>query len=124
MARAIGTISISVPEPPPEEIINATLEPESQGYLVQSRLAALFSAAEMAEFRSVYFAKQVVANEIDRLMAVLDALDDDPDLELNLSGHHWNDDPRLDDAEGDQPDDEETDHSGCCDWDGLAEQGF
>jgi hypothetical protein len=109
--------------------VNLTLEPESQGYLVESRLTALFSAAEMAEYRSVYIAKQVVANEIERLMAVLDALEDDADMEPTFAGTDWTDgDPRLDDAEHEDPDldeadDEDSDHSGCGDWDGIAEQG-
>jgi hypothetical protein len=39
-------------------------------------------------------------------MTVLDALDGADDLELNLAGHHWDPDPRLDDTEGDAADDE------------------
>ena len=46
----------------------------------------------------MFLAKHAIADEIERLMAVLDALDCDDDLEMNAANYY--DDPRLDDAEG------------------------
>lgn len=94
--------SISAPEPPPEDIINATLDPG--GGAVLYGLEGKYPAETLEEFKDVFVARQVVANEIERLMAILDCLSGDDDLEANMTGGCCN--PMLDDAEGDAPDDE------------------
>jgi hypothetical protein len=58
----------------------------------------------MAEFRSIFMAKHLIANEIERLMTVLDELNGDPDLELNVDNR--DSDPRLEDGEGHNEDPE------------------
>jgi hypothetical protein len=113
MARADGSTSTIAPEPPPIEFLNLTLDTEASA--VQDRLADLFSTAQIAECRAVYVAKHLVAQEIDRLMAILDELDDDCDLEPNLSGSDFTADPRLDDAESDAADDERALGGGAAD---------
>jgi hypothetical protein len=86
-----------MPEPPLESIVNQTLDP--LGRAVNIFVRAAFTPDQIAEFKSVFVAKHLIANEIERLMAVLDALDGDEDLELNAGNCHG--DPRLDDAECD-----------------------
>jgi hypothetical protein len=96
--------SNSTPEPPPERVVNTTLDP--MGRHIETFRRAAFTPDQIAEFKSVFVARHLIASEIERLLAVLDALDGDEDFELNLAGHHWDPDPRLDDAEGDAADDE------------------
>lgn len=68
-------------------------------------------------------ARHAVADMVEFLLALLDATEPDPDLEPNLAGGHgWGDNPALDDAEEDRFEDEDSDHSGCGDFDGLTEQ--
>lgn len=103
MPQAVRSNSITTPpEPPPLEIINSTLDP--YGWCVQNDLARIYPAEQVEEFRTVFIARHLIADEIERLLAILDSLSGDDDLEGNMGGECT--DPRLDDAEGDAPDDE------------------
>jgi hypothetical protein len=86
-------------DPPAESIVNQTLDPSGRtaGRFIQGA----FSPEQIAEFKSTFIAKHLIPNEIERLMALLDALDGDEYLELNLAGFQWIEDPRLDDGECD-----------------------
>ncbi len=125
---------------PPESVVNLALDPG--GRAVACHLERISTPGAIAAARALFVARHLVADEIEHLMAVLDELDGDDDLELNLAGDHWNPDPRLDDAEGDAADDEPTisdfdgepvhfgcwdleydpSESGMADLDGLTEQ--
>jgi hypothetical protein len=137
MPQAEGSNITPAPEiPPPEDIVNVTFDP--LGRTVISGVEKMFSTEQRHAFATVFRTKHAIADEIERLLAILDALDGDPDLEMNVNA----DDPRLDDAEGDAADDEpslvgfdggvvyfgqfdlEDDpaEAGVADLDGLAEQ--
>lgn len=73
---------------------------DAGGRVVSFHLEQVSTPTVIAAARAVFVARHVVADEIERLMALLDALSGDDDLELNLAGSHWNPDPRLDDTEG------------------------
>lgn len=64
--------------------------------------------------------RRLVADHIDRLIALLDSLDGDPDMEPSLSGYSEG----MDDREGDDGDGPEEDpaESGIADLDGYLEQ--
>jgi hypothetical protein len=100
MPQAVLSNSTPAPEPPPESIVNKTLDP--MGRSIDFFVRAAFTPDQIAEFTSVFVARHMIADEIERLLAVLDALDGDEDLELNIN----NVDPRLDDAEDDGADNE------------------
>jgi hypothetical protein len=89
-----------VPEPPARETINSTLDPG--GHLANTFLNARFSPEQIGQFKSAFELRHALADEIERLMVILDALDPDPDLEMNAGDLFG--DPRLDDAEGDDCD--------------------
>src|SRR4051812_34566554 len=103
MPQAVLSNSIPAPEPPPESVVNETLD--WMGGHIDVFIEAAFTPDQIAEFTSVFVARHMIADEIERLLAVLDALDGDDDFELNLAGSHGDQDPRLDDAEGDATDD-------------------
>ena len=118
------------PPPPPDEIVNSTYDP--LGRQVLHGIETMFHPGDIAAFKSVYLTKNAIADEVERLLAILDQLDGDTDLELNV-GNLYND-ARLDDGEGLQvstpngsyfaDEDAEIDpaDSGIADLDGLAEQ--
>lgn len=86
------------PEPPAEDIINKVLDPD--GRTVARGLEDIYTPEQCREFDTVFRARHLIADEIERLLALLDLIAGDDDLELNLAGYHSNQDPRLDDAEG------------------------
>lgn len=138
MPQAGASNSRVAPEPPPVDVINATLDPG--GSAVQCGLERMYGLEEIANFRTVFIARHLVAAEIERLIDLLDVLSGDDDIELSVS--NLADDPRLDDAEADGADDEpslagfdgrpiyygmadlegDPAESGIADLDGLAEQ--
>jgi len=103
MVQAVRSNSTITPiPPPPESVLNSTYDPF--GWAVTFGIENKFKPEEVAEFRSVFIAKHMIADEVERLLAVLDSLDGDADLELNVGNNY--DDPRLDDCEDDGADDE------------------
>jgi hypothetical protein len=71
------------------------------GRSVDIFVRSAFTPDQIAEFTSVFVARHLIADEIERLLAVLDQLDGDDDIELNVAGRG---DPRVDDAEDDGAD--------------------
>jgi hypothetical protein len=99
MPQADASNSRLAPEPPPPEcLVNSTLDPG--GRAVMFAIETKFGSEDIAEFKSVFLTNHAIADEIERLLVILDALDGDTDFEMNVG----NDDPRLDDAEGDDAD--------------------
>lgn len=95
MTQAALADSTPAPGIPPIECVNRTIDPYGEG--VHFHADRIFTPDQRRDLTKVFVAKQVIADEVERLLAILDALDGDPDLEA--SGN--NDDPRLDDAECD-----------------------
>ncbi|MBR0869032.1 hypothetical protein JQ633_01580 [Bradyrhizobium tropiciagri] len=96
MTQAVSENSRPAPEPPPETAINRTLDPS--GRAVAYGINKIYRPEEIANFRTVFLARHLIADEIERLIALLDELSGDDDLELNVGNGH--DDPRLEDGEG------------------------
>jgi hypothetical protein len=113
MPRAALANSISASEIPPIECVNRTLDPYGEG--VQFHADRIFSPDQRRDLTSVFVAKQLIADEVERLLAILDALDGDADLELTLGAHRGNADPRLDDAECDLAESEPSLGAGAAD---------
>lgn len=141
MPQADASNSRVAPEIPPIECVNQTLDP--MGRAIDYLLYLRTSPDHRANIAAGFMARHVVADEIERLLAILDAIDGDDDLELNLAGLHGDLDPRLDDAESDLEENEpslarfgdaqtpllfvdfefDPAESGIGDFDGLLEQG-
>jgi hypothetical protein len=104
-------------EPPLLESINQTLDPD--GRRVHGFISEQFTVVQIGQFKTVFELRHRLADEIERLMAILDALDPDPDLEVNAG--NYDSDPRLDDAEGDDCDVEPSLASGSMQVDQSQE---
>ncbi|MGY3130870.1 hypothetical protein ACVWZM_001552 [Bradyrhizobium sp. USDA 4501] len=77
-----------------ESVVNPTLDPDGRTV----SFLGIYTEQQIAAARAVFAARHLVADEIERLMAVLDELSGDEDLELNVPNGY--DDPWLDDGEG------------------------
>lgn len=87
---------------PPLEIINYTLDPG--GDIVCHLLEKYFSADEREKSAAVFELRHRIANEIERLMSILDSLEVDPDLEASTISTWGN--PRAVDCECDNDEEE------------------
>jgi hypothetical protein len=77
-------------------MVNRTLDPD--GGRVAYGLEKIYTGPEVEAFKTVFIARHLIAAEVERLLALLDELSGDDDLELNVANAY--DDPRLEDAEG------------------------
>lgn len=119
MPRAAFADSTVVPEIPPIECVNLTLDEYGEGinYTMLNRA----SPDERRSFSSVFIARQMLADEIERLMAILDELDGEADLEFELAGGFGSHDPLQDGGEDDEADNEPTLASSAVDLDDSQE---
>jgi hypothetical protein len=78
--------------------LNYTLDPGADAIMADGWRLTL---GQIRAATALFEARHAIANEIERLMALLDATEPDDDLELNLAGHCWRPNPALDDAECD-----------------------
>jgi hypothetical protein len=77
--------------------INRTLDPG--GDIVHRFLAECFTVHEMERGMAIFRLKHRLADEVERLIAIIDALDGDSDIEYNFTNGDL--DPRLDECEAD-----------------------
>jgi hypothetical protein len=103
MPQAVSSHSRVVPEIPRLEDINFTLDPG--GDQVVGRREEIYSDSELREGGERFKIRNLIADEIERLMSILDAIDGDPDLESSMCAR-YDGDPRLDDCECDQDENE------------------
>lgn len=82
--------------------LNYTLDPDAIGIVPQRRP---LPAAQIQAATALLEARHAIANEIERLMRLLDESEPDPDLELSVGGL-WSQDGALDDAEDDPEENE------------------
>lgn len=87
-------LAITISHDETETVVNPTLDPAGRSF----SFLEIYTEHQLAAARTVFAARHLVADEIERLMAVLDELSGDDDIELNIPNEYG--DPRLDDAEG------------------------
>lgn len=151
MTKHLRPHHFDIPEgaAPRLELLNHTLDPYAIGIVPQRRP---LPPDQIRAATALFEARHAIADEIERLMRLLDESEPDPDLELSVGGL-WSQDDALDDAEDDpeenepslaggsaEPDESqetwaegECDHWADCefdpaeigvaDLDGLIEQG-
>lgn len=100
MTKHIPRHAFRIPEDaaPRLDGLNYTLDPGADAIMADGWRLTL---GQIRAATALFEARHAIANEIERLMALLDATEPDDDFELNLAGHCWRPDPALDDAECD-----------------------
>lgn len=86
------------PEFPELESINRTLDPE--GDIVHTLIQQAFSGDDLRKGLALFRVRNLIADEIERLIDLLDTLEPDADLEPSTDNFHS--DPRIADCEDDE----------------------